>query len=37
VLPKGALRAEASLRYLYQPKLLIPQEMSIEMASDRSP
>ncbi len=37
VLPKGTLHAEAILRYLYKPKLLIPQEMSIEMASDRSP
>jgi len=37
VLPKGPLRAEAALYYRYDPKVLMPQEMVIEMASDRSP
>ena len=36
ILPRGTLRAEATLRYLYQPMILIPQTMSIEMATDRS-
>ncbi len=34
---KGPLRAEATLQYLYEPKILMPQPMSIDMASDRSP
>lgn len=37
ILPKGPLRAEATLRYLYEPRVLMPQTMSIDMASDRSP
>jgi len=37
ILSKGPLRAEATLRYIYEPKILMPQEMSIEMAVDRSP
>jgi nitrate/TMAO reductase-like tetraheme cytochrome c subunit len=36
ILPKGALRAEATLRYLYQPRILMPQTMSIDMATDHS-
>ncbi len=35
--PKGPLRAEATLRYLYEPEILLRQTMSIEMGSDRSP
>jgi len=36
VLPKGQLRAEATLRYEYYPRTLVPQAMSIDMASDSS-
>lgn len=32
---RGTLKAEATLRYLYEPKILMPQTMSIEMATDR--
>jgi hypothetical protein len=34
---KGALRAEAVLRYVYEPELLSRQTMSIEMGSHRFP
>jgi len=34
---KGPLRAEATLHYRYEPKIMISQEMAIEMASDRFP
>ncbi len=37
VLSKEPLRAEATLHYLYEPRILMPRQMSIEMASDRSP
>lgn len=37
ILPKGNLRAEATLYYLYEPRIMMPQQMSIEMASDRMP
>lgn len=33
----GALRAEAVLRYVYEPELLLRQTMSIDMGSDKSP
>lgn len=36
VLPKEPLRAEATLRYLYEPEILMPQRMSIDMASDEA-
>lgn len=32
---KEALKAEANLTYLYRPELILRQEMSIDMASDR--
>ncbi len=34
---REALRAEAHLRYVYEPELLLRQTMSIDMGSDRSP
>ncbi len=34
---KGALRAEATLRYVYEPEILTRQMMSIDMGVDRSP
>jgi nitrate/TMAO reductase-like tetraheme cytochrome c subunit len=34
--PRGSIRAEATLRYLYTPKILSRERMSIDMASDRS-
>ena len=37
ILAKGPLMAEATLQYLYEPKVLTPQPMSIDMAFDRSP
>ena len=37
ILPKGPLGVEATLHYLYEPKVLMPQPMSIDMASDRWP
>ncbi len=37
VQPKVPLRVEATLHYRYEPKILKPEKMSIEMASDRSP
>jgi len=37
VQPEVPLRVEATLHYRYEPKILKPEKMSIEMASDRSP
>lgn len=37
VVAKGTLRVEARLKYLYEPRILMPQQLAIEMASDRSP
>jgi hypothetical protein len=34
---QGTLRAEAKLRYVYEPELLSRTDMSIEMASDHTP
>jgi len=36
-MPRGSLRVAATLRYVYEPRLLLPKAMSIEMASDEAP
>ena len=34
---RGSLRVEMTLRYLYEPMLLSPEEMSVEITSQRAP
>jgi len=35
--PQGRLSAEMRLRYLYQPQLMMREDMSISIASEKSP